>query len=85
MKLIIDYAAAEGLKCVDGQVLRENTAMLQMCRELGFEVKTDHSEPDILQRDAAAQPTAAARADREGVSAAASRHARPMCCSPIVE
>ncbi|MBI5129456.1 MAG: bifunctional acetate--CoA ligase family protein/GNAT family N-acetyltransferase [Rhodopseudomonas palustris] len=48
MKLIIEYARAEGLKFVCGQVLRENTAMLRMCRQLGFEAKTDHSEPDIL-------------------------------------
>ncbi|MCP9627331.1 bifunctional acetate--CoA ligase family protein/GNAT family N-acetyltransferase [Rhodopseudomonas palustris] len=48
MKLIIEYARAEGLKYVCGQVLRENAAMLRMCRHLGFEAKADHSEPDIL-------------------------------------
>ncbi|MCG6205081.1 bifunctional acetate--CoA ligase family protein/GNAT family N-acetyltransferase [Rhodopseudomonas sp. HC1] len=48
MKLIIEYARAEGLKYVCGQVLRENVAMLRMCRHLGFEAKADHSEPDIL-------------------------------------
>ncbi|SEO35644.1 bifunctional acetate--CoA ligase family protein/GNAT family N-acetyltransferase [Rhodopseudomonas pseudopalustris] len=48
MKLIIEYARAEGLKFVCGQVLRENAAMLGMCRQLGFEAKTDYSEPDIL-------------------------------------
>ncbi len=48
MKLIIEYARAEGLKYVCGQVLRENMAMLRMCRHLGFDVKADPSEPDIL-------------------------------------
>ncbi|AVT78262.1 GCN5 family N-acetyltransferase [Rhodopseudomonas palustris] len=48
MKLIIEYARSEGLHYVCGQVLRENTAMLRMCRDLGFETKTDASEPDIL-------------------------------------
>ncbi|WP_420133416.1 bifunctional acetate--CoA ligase family protein/GNAT family N-acetyltransferase [Rhodopseudomonas sp.] len=48
MKLIIEYARAEGLKYVCGQVLRENSAMLRMCRHLGFEAKADPSEPDIL-------------------------------------
>jgi acetyltransferase len=47
MQLIIEYARSEGLKFVAGQVLRENTVMLKMCRSLGFEVKTDRVEPDI--------------------------------------
>ena len=41
MQLIIEYARSEGLKRVCGQILQENTVMLTMCRELGFEVKTD--------------------------------------------
>jgi len=41
MQLIIEYARSEGLKRVCGQILQENTTMLTMCRELGFEVKTD--------------------------------------------
>jgi acetyltransferase len=41
MQLIIEYAKSEGLKRVCGQILQENTVMLKMCRELGFEVKTD--------------------------------------------
>jgi acetyltransferase len=47
MQLIIEYAKSEGLKYVAGQVLRENTVMLKMCRSLGFEIKTDRVEPDI--------------------------------------
>jgi len=41
MHLIIEYAKSEGLKQIVGQILQENSAMLKMCRELGFEVKTD--------------------------------------------
>ena len=41
MQLIIEYAKSEGLKLVSGQVLQENTVMLKMCREFGFEIKTD--------------------------------------------
>ena len=41
MQLIIEYAKSEGLKRVYGEILHENTVMLKMCRELGFEVKTD--------------------------------------------
>ncbi|MGY4364383.1 RimJ/RimL family protein N-acetyltransferase [Bradyrhizobium sp. LB1.3] len=47
MQLIIDYAKSEGLKAISGDVLRENTTMLEMCRQLGFEVRPDPAEPDI--------------------------------------
>jgi acetyltransferase len=46
MQMIIDYARAEGLRTIEGQVLGENTAMLAMCRELGFSVSPDPSDPD---------------------------------------
>jgi len=41
MQLLIEYARAEGLKRLTGAVLRDNATMLAMCRELGFEVKSD--------------------------------------------
>lgn len=41
MRQIIEYAKSEGLKRIYGQILQENTVMLKMCRELGFEIKTD--------------------------------------------
>ena len=41
MQLIIEYAKAEGLKRISGQILQENTVMLKMCRELGFAIETD--------------------------------------------
>lgn len=41
MQLIIEYARSEGLKRIAGQILQENSVMLKMCRELGFEIKTD--------------------------------------------
>ena len=44
MQLLIDYATAEGLKFLCGQVLSENTTMLAMCRELGFDVKADPND-----------------------------------------
>ena len=47
MQLLIDYARAEGLQRISGQVLRENAVMLQMCRELGFDVTTDLSDPGL--------------------------------------
>jgi acetyltransferase len=47
MRLIIEYARAEGLKVIEGQVLSENTAMLAMCRELGFDISPDPRDVDI--------------------------------------
>lgn len=41
MQLIIEYAKSEGLSRIYGEILQENAVMLKMCRELGFEVKTD--------------------------------------------
>jgi acetyltransferase len=43
MKHMIAYAKEKGLKAVRGEVLAENTSMLQMCGELGFHA---HSDPD---------------------------------------
>ena len=45
MKLMIEYAQAEGLKSVKGQILRENSAMLRMCREFGFNIVDDPDDP----------------------------------------
>jgi acetyltransferase len=41
MQMIIEYARAEGLKVIEGQVLSENTVMLEMCEELGFDIAPD--------------------------------------------
>ncbi|WP_238191585.1 bifunctional acetate--CoA ligase family protein/GNAT family N-acetyltransferase [Methylobacterium frigidaeris] len=48
MGLMLDWARAEGLRVVEGQVLRENTTMLAMCRKLGFRLRTDPSDPDLM-------------------------------------
>jgi len=47
MQLIIEYAKSEGLKTISGDVLKENTVMLEMCRHLGFEVTADPVEHNI--------------------------------------
>jgi acetyltransferase len=49
MQLIIEYARSEGLKEISGDVLYENAVMLEMCRSLGFEVKSDPDEADICK------------------------------------
>jgi GNAT superfamily N-acetyltransferase len=47
MELMIRYARSEGLKCVEGQILRQNVTMLQMCREFGFEIAEDAQDRSI--------------------------------------
>ena len=49
MKHMIAYAKAKGLKTVRGQVLAENSTMLQMCGELGFHATDDPEEPGVKQ------------------------------------
>ncbi len=41
MKHIIDYARQKGLSRVHGQVLAENTTMLRLAEELGFEIRDE--------------------------------------------
>jgi acetyltransferase len=45
MQTLIEYARREGLRRMEGQVLKENTTMLTMCRELGFTVVSDPHDP----------------------------------------
>lgn len=47
MQIMIEYARWLGLKTIEGQVLRENTTMLQMCRDLGFAIQQDPDDRDV--------------------------------------
>jgi len=47
MRLMIEWAKVEGLREVEGQVLRENTTMLDMCRNLGFSIRIDPDDPEL--------------------------------------
>ena len=47
MQTIIEYARSEGLREIEGQVLRDNTTMIAMCRELGFSVQSDPDDASI--------------------------------------
>ncbi len=48
MQLIIEYARVEGIRVIRGQVLQENTTMLDMCRHLGFQIEADPQDPGIF-------------------------------------
>ncbi|RXF68238.1 bifunctional acetate--CoA ligase family protein/GNAT family N-acetyltransferase [Hansschlegelia zhihuaiae] len=47
MRALIRAARSEGLKQVTGEVLTENTTMLSICRELGFDIRPDKEDPAI--------------------------------------
>ena len=47
MQRMIAYARMLGLKTVHGQVLAENTTMLRMCAELGFDIGDDPGSKGI--------------------------------------
>jgi RimJ/RimL family protein N-acetyltransferase len=49
MQMIIEYGKSEGLKRIIGQILEENSVMLKMCRELGFEVKTNPEDRGLCE------------------------------------
>jgi acetyltransferase len=48
MRLIIQFAHREGYGEISGEVLRENTTMLEMCLALGFEAKPEKGSPEIM-------------------------------------
>ena len=48
MQMIIEYARTEGIRRIEGQVLRENTTMLTMCTELGFRAAMDPGDPGLV-------------------------------------
>jgi acetyltransferase len=47
MQLIIEWAVADGIEVVKGEVFRSNTAMLGMCRELGFDIRSSAEDEAI--------------------------------------
>ncbi|WP_337245924.1 bifunctional acetate--CoA ligase family protein/GNAT family N-acetyltransferase [Luteimonas sp. gir] len=47
MRIMIEYARWQGLRMVEGQVLRENTTMLAMCRQLGFAITADPDDATV--------------------------------------
>jgi len=49
MQHLVYYAEAEGLLDLRGTVLAANTGMLQMCRELGFEIGADPEDLSLYK------------------------------------
>ena len=49
MQHLIEYARAEGLDVLNGDVLAANTSMLQLCRELGFTADSSAPAADVVR------------------------------------
>jgi acetyltransferase len=47
MQTLIEYATSEEIKELRGEVLSENSTMLRMCAELGFDVSDSSTEPGV--------------------------------------
>jgi acetyltransferase len=48
MRRIIDYARSRGIKEIFGQTLPDNTAMLKVCKTLGFTSRRDPDDPGVV-------------------------------------
>ncbi len=49
MERIIDWGRSKGLTAITGQILSDNARMLAFIRRLGFELKRDPREPDVVE------------------------------------
>ncbi len=49
MRFVITAAAVAGIKCLEGLVLRENTAMLSLAESLGFEQTSSEEGPSVVR------------------------------------
>jgi len=49
MNRLIGVARGRGIGELVGEVLRENAAMLQMARELGFSIARDPADPSLVE------------------------------------
>ncbi|RZK94185.1 MAG: N-acetyltransferase, partial [Methylobacterium sp.] len=49
MRLMLDWAASEGIGTVEGTVLAENRAMLAVCRRLGFSQSRDPEDMGVVK------------------------------------
>ena len=49
MRIMIEYAHWLGLRVIEGQVLRQNSTMLAMCRDLGFTIAAEPDDPALCR------------------------------------
>ena len=51
MKALMEAARDHGLTRIEGTVLKENSAMLLLMKELGFSARQDTDDPEIVVID----------------------------------
>ncbi len=51
-----DYAAADGLKRIEGLILSDNAKMLKICREFGFSISTHPADATLRIATLVLQP-----------------------------
>jgi acetyltransferase len=61
MQRLIELAGMAGLRTLHGQVLRDNTGMLGMCRQLGFQLMPDPDDATIVRVELPVDNEASAR------------------------
>jgi acetyltransferase len=49
MSHLIEYARSREIGELRGDVLKENSRMLSLCRALGFEIRPDPDEPTVMR------------------------------------
>ena len=49
MQRIIDWGRSKGTRVITGQILSDNARMLAFVRKLGFDLKRDPREPDVVE------------------------------------
>jgi acetyltransferase len=47
MQMLIEYARSEGLRELSGEVLAENSTMLRMCTEMGFQISESPQDANV--------------------------------------
>lgn len=56
MEMVIAWARQEGLSVIHGQVMRGNSTMLTMCRELGFATRPEPNDMELVNAELILRP-----------------------------
>lgn len=49
MRRLVEWAQAHGVRCLWGEVMDDNTAMIELAHALGFERETSKESPNLLR------------------------------------
>jgi acetyltransferase len=57
MQTLVEYAGSEGIRELRGEVLPDNSTMLRMCAELGFDIADCPADPAVRTVTLPIKPT----------------------------